>query len=77
MVLVYIEIIELNFWGLSNMTIKNIELRARFDCLIDKEKAQDDLKKIDAKGEEYTIELKEDNLSNRSSIDSNRPSLNG
>ena len=76
MILVYIEIIELNFCGLSNMTIKNIELRARLDSLIDKVKSDDNNKKIDLKGNEYTIELKEDNFSDRQSIDSNRSSLN-
>lgn len=76
MILVYIEIIELNFCGLSNMTIKNIELRAQLDSLIDKVKSDDNNKKIDLKGNEYTIELKEDNFSDRQSIDSNRSSLN-
>ena len=34
MILVFIEIIELNFFGLSKMTKKNIELRARLDSMI-------------------------------------------
>ena len=33
MILVFVEIIELNFCGLSDMTTKNIELRAQLDCL--------------------------------------------
>ena len=34
MILVFVEIIELNFCGLSDMTNKNIELRARIDSLM-------------------------------------------
>ena len=34
MILIFVEIIELNFWGLSTMTKKNIELRARIDSMI-------------------------------------------
>ena len=35
LILVFIEIIELNFCGLSKMTKKNIELRARQDSSVD------------------------------------------
>ena len=61
MILVYIEIIQLNFCGLSNMTIKNIQLRAQLDCLEKIEKSEDDKNGIDTKGDEYTIELTEEN----------------
>jgi hypothetical protein len=64
-VLVFIEIIQLNFWGLSRMTKKNIEERARFDTFqaneIDNE---DNIKSIDEEKinlGEYSLELKEFN----------------
>ena len=34
MILVFVEIIELNFCGISAMTKKNIELRAKIDSMI-------------------------------------------
>ena len=34
MILVFIEIIQLNFWGLSTMTKKNIEERAKLDAVL-------------------------------------------
>ena len=37
MILVFIELIELNFCGLSEMTNKNIEARAKIDVLEDNE----------------------------------------
>ena len=61
MILVYIEIIQLNFCGLSNMTIKNIQLRAQLDCLEKIEKGEDDKNGIDINGDEYSIELTEAN----------------
>ena len=70
MTLVYIEIIQLNFCGLSNMTIKNIQLRAQLDSLTDAGKSEDDKKGIDSKGNEYTIELMEDNSMDMASINS-------
>ena len=70
MILVYIEIIQLNFCGLSNMTIKNIQLRAQLDSLTDAGKSEDDKKGIDSKGNEYTIELMEDNSMDMASINS-------
>ena len=33
MVLIFIELIELNFLGLSKMTKRNIELRAKLECM--------------------------------------------
>jgi hypothetical protein len=75
MILVYIEIIQLNFCGLSNMTIKNIQLRAQLDSLTDAGKSEDDKRGIDSKGNEYIFELMEDNLMNKDSIDSNNSFL--
>ena len=69
MILVYIEIIQLNFCGLSNMTIKNIQLRAQLDCLEKIEKSEDDKNGIDTKGDEYTIELTEENSFRGASFD--------
>jgi cell division protein FtsL len=76
MILVYIEIIQLNFCGLSNMTIKNIQLRAQLDSLTDLEKSEDDKRGIDTKGNEYTIELMEDNSMDKLNIDNYSLSLN-
>ena len=73
MILIYIEIIQLDFCGLSNMTIKNIQLRAQLDCLENIEKNEDDKYGIDTKGDEYTIELTEDNFYRAISFDSNSP----
>ena len=73
MILIYIEIIQLDFCGLSNMTIKNIQLRAQLDCLENIEKSEDDKYGIDTKGDEYTIELTEDNSNLAISFDSNSP----
>ena len=73
MILIYIEIIQLDFCGLSNMTIKNIQLRAQLDCLENIEKSEDDKYGIDTKGDEYTIELTEDNFNRAISFDSNSP----
>ena len=73
MILIYIEIIQLDFCGLSNMTIKNIQLRAQLDCLENIEKSEDDKYEIDTKGDEYTIELTEDNFNRAISFDSNSP----
>ena len=76
MTLVYIEIIQLNFCGLSNMTIKNIQLRAQLDSLTDAGKTEDDKRGIDTKGNEYTIELMEDNSMDKLNIDNYSLSLN-
>ena len=80
MILVFIEIIQLNFCGLSTMTKKNIEERARLDAILndDNESKEDnnevnkDVNKKDNDKEEkifsyrgYYIELK--NLSIRQS----------
>ena len=54
MILVFLEIIELNFCGLSEMTAKNIELRARLDSVINDE---NDGGKISIVADEYSIEL--------------------
>ena len=56
MILVFIEIIELNFLGLSTMTKKNIELRALLDVKDDDKDEENG--RIDYKG--YIINLKED-----------------
>ena len=55
MIFVFIEIIELNFCGLSKMTKKNIELRAQLDCLLYNNNDDDD-EEIDLK--DYTLEFR-------------------
>ena len=58
MILIFIEIIELNFCGLSYMTKKNIQLRADLDAILD---SKDDEKGgIDYEG--YLLSLKDDKL---------------
>ena len=54
MILVFLEIIELNFCGLSEMTAKNIELRALLDSANNDE---NDGGKISIGADEYSIEL--------------------
>ena len=68
MVLVFIEIIQLNFCGLSTMTKKNIEERAKLDSILsnenDDEVSNNNIKDIDEKVinlGEYTFELNEVN----------------
>ena len=57
MILIFIELIELNFCGLSYMTKKNIELRASQETKID----NNDLdKRIDYEG--YLLTLKDDKI---------------
>ena len=70
MCLVFIEIIQLNFLGLSYMTQKNIELRAKHDFLNINKKTNSDLE-IDYKG--YNIDLKDDQyeLNDINSLDDN------
>ena len=58
MILIFIEIIELNFCGLSYMTKKNIELRARLDSVL--EVNDDEKGGIDYEG--YLLSLKDDKL---------------
>ena len=60
--LIYIEIIELNFCGLNNYTKRNIELRAREDLLdIDKDKnLNTDINCVDIDND-YSIEFSEKN----------------
>ena len=56
MILVFIELLELNFCDLSKMTVKNIELRAHIDSL-------NDDKIIDKEitlGGDYELEIKDD-----------------
>ena len=69
MVLVFIEIIQLNFCGLSTMTKKNIEERARLDTIITDENDDEESNYIiKDTGEQkiniddYTFELKELNI---------------
>ena len=69
MVLVFIEIIQLNFFGLSTMTKKNIEERAKLDSIVNGDNDDiDDILSIDDNKEqninlinleEYTFELKD------------------
>ena len=68
MVLVFFEIIQLNFCGLSTMTKKNIEERAKLDSILsnenDDEDSNNNIKDIDEKVinlGEYTFELNEVN----------------
>ena len=68
MILVFIEIIQLNFCGLSTMTKKNIENRARMDSILinenDNEDKDDNIKDINEEKinvGEYTFELNEFN----------------
>jgi hypothetical protein len=56
--LVFIELIELNFCGLSHMTKNNMEIRARIESMDDKYKENND--SIDYEG--YSIELDNDLL---------------
>ena len=62
MIFVFIEIIELNFCGLSKMTKKNIELRAQLDCLLYNNNDDDD-EEIDLK--DYTLEFSRTTENNR------------
>ena len=72
MILVFIEIIQLNFCGLSTMTKKNIEERAKLDSILsieDNDEEDNDfyLKDKDEKTiscGEYTFELEENNTIN-------------
>ena len=58
MILVFVEIIELNFCGLSKMTKENIELRARLDSMVSDE---NDIKDINncCDDDETFIDLKD------------------
>ena len=47
MILVFTEIVELNFLGLSKMTKKNIELRARLDSVLELNITEDDISEND------------------------------
>ena len=74
-VLVFIEIIHLNFCGLSTMTKKNIEERARLDSIIANDNDDEDSNNINKdKCEQkinlgdYTLELKEINIDEASHI---------
>ena len=74
MILVFIEIIQLNFCGLSTMTKKNIEERARLDSLMnDDNNENEDINLKDKDKDEkvitvddYTFELKEFQNNNKS-----------
>ena len=63
MILIFIEIVELNFCGLSYMTKKNIEFRARLDCIMNRNNNDDEDETIDLK--DYTIDNRQ--IPNRSS----------
>ena len=75
MVLVFIEIIQLNFCGLSYMTKKNIEERARLDSkLIDDENNENTIKNNGDEAinlGEYSIELKQVSTINSFNIENN------
>ena len=59
MILIFVEIIELNFWGLSTMTKKNIELRARIDSMISNDNDINQDINGDNDDEETFIDLKD------------------
>ena len=72
MILVYIEIIELNFCGLSDMTKKNIELRAQIDALIIENKGDPEEDNItDSSG--YELSLKD--INNRDTYNNRNESM--
>jgi len=64
MILIFIEIIELNFCGLSYMTKKNIELRAEKDSMIDFK--DEEKEKIDYEG--YSLTIKDDKINELNDI---------
>ena len=82
MSLIFIEIIQLNFCGLSTMTKKNIEIRAALDAIInnDNDDEEEDNKEGNKEGKdkakadkrislkEYTIELKSFSINRSSSV---------
>ena len=78
-IFVYLEIIELNFWGLSRMIKKNIELRAQIEQEIKAGGYDDEVKNgaIPFK-EGYMIKLRSDTMMEMSFVadDSRRPSVN-
>ena len=61
MILVFVEIIELNFCGLSKMTKDSIELRARFDSMVSEDNDINDIKDINncCDDDETYIDLKD------------------
>ena len=59
MILIFIEIVELNFCGLSYMTKKNIEFRARLDCIMNRNNNDNN------DDEDETIDLKDYTIDNR------------
>ena len=82
MSLIFIEIIQLNFCGLSTMTKKNIEIRAALDAIIndDNDDEEEDNKEGNKEGKdkakadkrislkEYSIELKSFSINRSSSV---------
>ena len=59
MILVFVEIIELNFCGISAMTKKNIELRAKIDCMITNNNDINNIKGDNDDDEDTFIDLKD------------------
>ena len=70
MILIFVEIVELNCFGLSNMTKKNIEKRARLDSLVDIEDEYGT--RIDYK--DYYFELKDEKLNELNELNEIIPS---
>ena len=60
MILVFIEIIQLNFCGLSTMTKKNIELRARLDAMLNDDNNDDEINNKENNNEDNEEVNKED-----------------
>ena len=72
MVLIFIELIELNFLGLSNMTKRNIELRARLESIESNEYDINDRNNLIIEGyiiyDENGVELNTDQISERKTV---------
>ena len=66
-ILIFVEIIQLNFCGLSYMTKKNIKIRARLDSVIEINEEEDETK-IDYR--DYSIDLNDAKLTEMIPIDS-------
>ena len=77
LVLIYIEVIELNFCGLSDMTKKNIEIRAQNDELLAKseEKEEEEDKISNRYGYEFSLD-NESNKDTNENIDKNMKDKN-
>ena len=72
MILIFLEIIELNCFGLSYMTKKNIEIRARLDSdIIENVIMKENNNEIEIDHQNYSICLQEEKLTEMVQINSN------